>query len=88
MLPDIGIRPKIEGELHRLPFAAGNHPQFQLALLAERVGWLGPGPAGFALWIIPAFGVLEQFAEDLIERDGSLIVDLAGVYVDVGKEIL
>ena len=67
---------------------ANNHPRFTLALLAERVGWLGPGPAGFAIWIVPSFSALEDIAEDLKNSDGPVALDLAGVYVDVGREIL
>ena len=67
---------------------AANHQRFKLALLAERVGSLGPDPAGFALWIVPSFGTLEQIAEDLKGSDGPVVLDLAGVYVDVGREVL
>jgi hypothetical protein len=67
---------------------ANNHPQFTLALLAERVGRLGPNPAGFAIWIVPSFGALEEIAEDLKDSNGPVVLDLAGVYVDVGREIL
>ena len=67
---------------------ADNHPRFTLALLAQRVGFLGPNPPGFAIWIVPSFGALEEIAEDLQNSDGPVTLELAAVYVDVGKEIL
>jgi hypothetical protein len=82
--------PRVHPEAVRDAFEkrADNHPRLKLALLAGRVGWLGPDPAGFAIWIVPSFGALEDIAEDLKNSGASVALDVAGVYVDVGREIL
>ncbi len=81
-------RAHAEAVINAFEKRADNHPRFRLALLAQRIGLLGPNPAGFAIWIVPSFGALEEIAEDLQNSDASVTLELAAVYVDVGKEIL
>jgi hypothetical protein len=64
------------------------HQQFQLALLMRRIGRLGPDPGGLALWTLPNYAALGEIAADLDGVTNPVSGGTAGVYVDVGREIL
>jgi hypothetical protein len=64
------------------------HSDFVLHLVADRVGRLGPDPRGIAAWGIGTSYRLPEIAEELAEvTDPVTLVD-AGLYEDVGGEIL
>jgi hypothetical protein len=65
-----------------------DHPRLQLHLLADRIGKLGPDPRGMAFWGLDDFGALAAVAEELDEVDDPIRLVSAGLYADVGKEIL
>jgi hypothetical protein len=64
------------------------HRQFELALLMRRIGRMGPEPGGLAMWTLPAYAALEEIASDLDGVTEPVAAGKAGVYVDVGREIL
>jgi hypothetical protein len=67
---------------------AASHSDLTLALCALRIGKLAPDPGGLAVWMLPSYGALAAIARDL---DGVLEparLETAGVYNDVGREIL
>jgi hypothetical protein len=64
------------------------HRQFQLALLMRRIGGLGPDPGGLALWTLPSYAALGEIAADLDGITEPVAAGKAGVYVNVGREIL
>lgn len=65
-----------------------NKPQHRLHLLAMRIGHLGPDPRGVAVWRIPDYGHLEGIARELIGVRAPVWLVRAGLYADVGSEIL
>jgi hypothetical protein len=67
---------------------ARKHLQFQLALLLRCIGRLGPEPGGLALWTLPSYAALGEIAADLDRVTDPVEAAKAGVYVDVGREIL
>jgi hypothetical protein len=67
---------------------AQKHRQLQLALLMRRIGRLGPDPGGLALWTLPSYAALEEIVSDLDGITEPVAAGKAGVYVDVGREIL
>ena len=66
---------------------AAAHADLTLALCIVRIGKLAPDPGGLAVWTLPSYSALAGIARDL---DTSALVRLAtaGVYNDVGREIL
>jgi hypothetical protein len=59
-----------------------------LNLLVERIGRLGPDPAGLAVWSLPSYEALATIARDLDGvREPVRLVD-AALYADLGREIL
>lgn len=67
---------------------ARRHPRLQLNLLAHRIGGLAPDPGGIALWTLPELGYLAEIAAELDGQRGPVELAAAGVYADVGMEIL
>lgn len=64
------------------------HEGFTLHLLADRIGWLGPDPRGLAVWGIPGYGALAEIAEELAGTDDPVRMVRAGLYADIGDEIV
>jgi hypothetical protein len=64
------------------------HRDFTLNLLAHRIGRLGPEPGGLAVWTVPRFAALAELADELDAVDDPIELVTAGVYADVGQEIL
>jgi hypothetical protein len=67
---------------------AASRSELTLALCLVRIGKLAPDPGGLAVWTLPSFAALAAIARDL---DGTLEpvrLTTAGVYNDIGKEIL
>jgi hypothetical protein len=67
---------------------AAQHANLTLALCVARIGKLAPDPGGLAVWTLPSYAALAAIARDL---DGTLEpvrLTTAGVYNDVGTEIL
>lgn len=67
---------------------AAQHPQFALALCAVRIGKLAPDPGGLAVWALPSYAALGAIAHDLDGMSKPVRLVTAGVYNDVGKEVL
>jgi hypothetical protein len=53
-----------------------------------RIGKLAPDPGGLAVWTLPSYGALASIARELAAPGGPARLVTAGVYNDVGKEIL
>jgi hypothetical protein len=64
------------------------HPTFTLNLLADRIGKLGPGPRGLAIWSIPAYRDLNEIARELGHVITPVQLITAGLYANFGEEIL
>jgi hypothetical protein len=78
-----------EADVERL-FAdrAARHGSLTLHLLARRIGHLGPDPRYFAVWGTPSYDALAPLVEEL-EGDGAPVRLVgAGLYSELGKEIL
>jgi hypothetical protein len=67
---------------------AASRPALTLALCAVRIGKLAPDPGGLAVWTLPSYGALGAIARDLDGRSEPVRLATAGVYNDVGMEIL
>jgi hypothetical protein len=52
------------------------------------MGRLAPDPGGIAVWSVSNFAALAAMADELASRDQPLHVESAGVYADIGDEIL
>jgi hypothetical protein len=66
----------------------GRHSGFELNLLVDRIGRLGPDPRGLAVWSLPSYGALEGIARELDGTDGPVALLSAALYADLGNEIL
>jgi hypothetical protein len=67
---------------------AASHASLTLALCAVRIGKLAPDPGGVAVWTVPSYGALASIARDLDDMREPVRLATAGVYNDVGREIL
>jgi hypothetical protein len=67
---------------------ARRHARFALTLLVHRIGRLGPEPGGLGVWTLPDFAALEEIARELDGVQDPVQLETAGLYVDVGQEIL
>ena len=67
---------------------AASHSELTLALCALRIGKLAPDPGGLAVWTLPSYGALAAIARDLDAMSAPVRLATAGVYNDVGREIL
>jgi hypothetical protein len=67
---------------------AAAHADLTLALCAVRIGRLAPEPGGLAIWTVPSYGALADIARDLDGMVEPVHLATAGVYNDVGTEIL
>ena len=67
---------------------AAQRPALPLLLLAQRIGRLAPEPGGLAIWRLPNLAALSEIAEDLDDVDQPVALVTAGVYHDLGQEIL
>ncbi|MGH9840593.1 MAG: hypothetical protein ACREEM_17590 [Blastocatellia bacterium] len=61
---------------------------FTLNLLIQRIGRLGPDPGGLAVWTLPSFAALAEIATQLDATHEPVELVGAGLYVDIGQEIL
>ena len=67
---------------------AASQPSLTLALCIVRIGKLAPDPGGLAVWTLPSYGALAAIARDLDDISEPVRLTTAGVYNDVGREIL
>jgi hypothetical protein len=67
---------------------APNHKDFTLNLLLRRLGRLAPDPGGLAVWTVPSFASLCEIAQELEDVKEPVELVGAGVYVDVGEEVV
>lgn len=64
------------------------HGDLVLNLLIDRIGQLGPEPRGLAFWTLPSYGALDGVARDLDGMQAPIRLVTAGLYHDLGREIL
>ena len=64
------------------------HANLTLALCIVRIGKLAPDPGGLAVWTLPSYGALAAIARELDNTIEPVRLTTAGVYNDVGREIL
>jgi hypothetical protein len=62
--------------------------ELDLNLLVERIGRLGPDPSCLAVWSLPAYGDLETVGRELEGVAEPVRLVNAGLYADLGQEIL
>jgi hypothetical protein len=67
---------------------AASHRTLTLALCSVRIGKLAPDPGGLAVWTLPSYAALAAIARDLDDMMAPVHLGAAGVYNDVGQEIL
>jgi hypothetical protein len=67
---------------------AASHANFTLALCIKRIGKLAPDPGGLAVWTLPSYGDLAAIARELDDIKEPVRLATAGVYNDIGREIL
>lgn len=67
---------------------AAAHGDLTLALCIVRIGKLAPDPGGLAVWTLPAYSALATIARDLDGTSVPVRLVAAGIYNDVGREIL
>jgi hypothetical protein len=67
---------------------AASHSNLTLALCVVRIGKLAPDPGGLAVWTLPTYRALAAIARDLDDLSEPVRLTTAGVYNDVGREIL
>ena len=64
------------------------HPALTLHIVADRVGHLGPDPRCIAVWGLPGYGHLDEIAGELQSGTAPVALRTAGVYANLGEEIL
>ena len=64
------------------------HSQRVLNLAADRIGKLGPDPRGIAFWQLPSYDDLEAVAVELDGTEAPIRLVRAGLYADIGHEVL
>jgi len=64
------------------------HRDFTLNLLVRRFGRLAPDPGGLAIWTLPTFASLDEIVQELEEVSEPVELVRAGIYVDVGEEVV
>jgi hypothetical protein len=67
---------------------AREHPDCVLLLVADRIGKLGPDPRGVAFWQLPGYEAIEPLAVELDDVETPIALVRAGLYSDIGREIL
>jgi hypothetical protein len=67
---------------------AARHDGLRLHLLARRIGHLGPDPRYFAVWGGPTYEALGAIAEELDGDTAPVRMVTAGLYSELGREIL
>jgi hypothetical protein len=67
---------------------AERQPHRVLNLAADRIGKLGPDPRGVAFWQLPSFDDLDGIAVELDGVETPIRLVRAGVYADIGREVL
>jgi len=67
---------------------AARHTALRLHLVAIRMGRLAPDPGGIAVWSLPDFASLTPLAEEADNCGDTVQVTAAGLYADIGSEIL
>jgi hypothetical protein len=64
------------------------HGDLELNLVCDRIGKLGPGARGLAVWGRPKWAALTEIAEELDAGDGPVRLEDAGLFSWMGKETL
>jgi hypothetical protein len=67
---------------------AANHPTLQLHIVADRIGHLGPNPRCIAVWGLPTYAHLDEIATELQDVTAPVLLRTAGIYANLGEEIL
>jgi len=84
------FRPEGSDDEIRLAYRerAAKHSEVCLNLIAVRMGRLAPDPGGLAVWTLPKFAALAAIACELDHCTKPMQLTSAGVYADIGYEIL
>jgi hypothetical protein len=64
------------------------HSDLVLNIAADRVGMLGPDPRGIAFWQVPSYASLENIARELDQASSPISLVRAGLYAEIGSEVL
>jgi hypothetical protein len=64
------------------------HRDFELNLLVDRIGKLGPDPRGLAVWSLPSYAALEGIARELDGVEEPVRLINVALYANFGQEIL
>lgn len=67
---------------------AKSHSRRALNLAADRIGKLGPDPRGVAFWQLPSYEDLDAVAVELDGMEAPIRLVRAGLYADIGREVL
>lgn len=67
---------------------AAAQPNRILNLVADRIGRLGPDPRGVAFWQLASYEDIEPAATELDGVESPISLVRAGLYSDIGQEIL
>jgi hypothetical protein len=59
-----------------------------LNLAADRIGKLGPDPRGIAFWQLPSYEDVDAVAVELDGTETPIRLARAGLYADIGHEVL
>jgi hypothetical protein len=82
---DVGALPAVAAAYEA---RAARHARARLVLVAHRIGLLAPDPGGIALWTLPDLASLADVAGEPAGEQEAVELVAAGVYTDVGREIL
>jgi hypothetical protein len=64
------------------------HTELALVLCCVRIGKLAPDPGGLSIWTLPSYAELAKIARELDGMREPVRLVSAGVYNEIGKEIL
>jgi hypothetical protein len=64
------------------------HSHRVLNLAADRIGRLGPDPRGVAFWQLPSYEDIDAIAVELDATEAPIHLVRAGLYADIGQEVL
>lgn len=64
------------------------HADLVLNMAADRFGMLGPDPRGIAVWQSPSYAPMEGIARELDQVSSPISLVRAGLYAEIGSEVV